>query len=258
MRATKPRRTSASTRIPPCVSCGARKASPLDEGCLECGGRICPECRDKVRQCKKCEDYVCAKCEPKAFTFECPHCGLGHHDECRIWLACSQCEEFACENCNDGEPFELCESCDGASVCISCAHETIGDETFSAGACPRCDIFKPAASKISEWKESGKITEEAVKAAARLWNKAVPLNILGFSDNENVRDDALNLLGAAATGSRRTRKYVERELDGLHSNLELNLTLLIALNDERPLPRNKGGVFAAALKKAKRRRASLR
>lgn len=257
MRGTKTRRTPARTRTPPCLSCGARKASPLDESCLECGGRICPECRDKARQCKNCEQYVCAKCEPKTFTFKCPFCGLGHHDECRIWLACSQCEEFACENCNDGEPFALCESCDGASVCSNCAHETIGDETLSAGACPHCDIVKPAARRISAWKRSGKITEDAVRAAARLWDSALSLDI--FADNDNVRDDARDLLSAAATGPRRTRRYVKREMRGLHSDVAFRLTVLLAMSDRAPQRHAKSaGVLGAALNRAKRRRASKR
>ncbi len=241
-----------------CAICRHRRPNPQDQAeCDECGRRICPNCISQARRCHVCDQVVCKACEAATFTFTCPSCGLGHHRDCAIKIACSRCDEFACERCTDGGQFELCESCDNACICPSCAAYTIGDETHEPGACPECDIFWPAAERIQEWKKTRKITEEGVKAAVVMWNKDIDQRAFrssSFCYDAPERDDALRLLRKASRSRVAIRKLLLEYLDSLVPRVAAELGAIIEKAGWPP--RGPGeSVFAHYARRAKARRA---
>jgi hypothetical protein len=81
-----------------------------------------------------------------------------------MWFNCDQCGEQFCE-CH-GAPLLLCENCDGACICESCYHKTVGDEDWERGACRECDLVTQAEEALGRWKKTRCIDELTLSNAA--------------------------------------------------------------------------------------------
>ena len=90
---------------------------------------------------------LCAKCRLLPVEYECPHCGVGHCDYCRV--KCDSCDTLYCEECIElcfscpGQRKQICKECRVVCACHNAAFCRICDKTFRCAHCDKlwCRLF---------------------------------------------------------------------------------------------------------------------
>ena len=131
-----------------CFRCRRPRKFDAVRDCDFCGRHACPDCDGEYRECSWCYETACGRCAKDYFTFPCPNCDTGHHDDCSVFLTCDVCGDFACDECGGDTNRILCEGCDVRSYCASCEGQTYNGETLEMGACEGCDIIGGARTEL--------------------------------------------------------------------------------------------------------------
>jgi len=90
---------------------------------------------------------VCSDCYVLPVQYECPHCGVGHCDYCRV--RCDSCETLYCEECIEvcfscpNQRKQVCRECRVVCACHNAAFCRICDKTFRCAHCDKlwCKLF---------------------------------------------------------------------------------------------------------------------